>query len=356
LKGRRRSAATSYLGPIRGRSNLFVFRRAHVRRIVIENGRAVGVEYDRNGRTHTARSDKEIVLAAGAIGSPHLLMLSGVGQPAMLERHGVPLVAALPGVGENLQDHQTVYLRLTCNQPITLHSMLRIDRAALMMLTGILLCRGLATAFPTQGGSFVKCHRGLAAPDLQISLTIAFGGSRILLPFQRHWRHDPREQDGFMLMAWLLRPESRGRITLRSADPHDNPVLDPNCLSAPADRAVLREGLAIMRRLAAEPALARYVGEEQSPGSHVRSEADIDAWIARDMNTSHHQVGTCKMGHDAMAVVDDQLRVRGVAGFRVADASIMPTLIGGNTHATAVMIGEKAADMMLARAPLAVEV
>lgn len=353
LRGRRRSAATSYLSPIRGRPNLTIVKRAHVRRVILEKGRAFGVEYERRGGLVQVRANREVVLSAGAIGSPHLLMLSGIGDPAMLQRHGIPVMADLRGVGQNLQDHQTVYLRLTCREPITLHSMLRIDRAAWMMLQGMVFRRGLATTFPTQGGSFVKSRPGLAAPDLQISFTIAFGGSRIVLPFQRHWRKDPREQDGFMIMAWLLRPESHGSITLRSADPHDNPVIDPRYLSAPADRAVLRESVTIMRRLAAQPALARYVKAEQAPGSAVQSEAALDEWIGRDMNTSHHQVGTCKMGSDAMAVVDDQLRVRGIAGLRVADAAIMPTLIGGNTHATAVMIGEKAADMVLGRPPLA---
>ncbi len=339
--GRRCSSARAYLHPIRQRPNLTVITNALASRILFQGRRAVGVAYlDRVGNTVELQARLEIVLSGGAINSPQLLLLSGVGPRAELERHGIPLVRELPGVGQNLQDHLDV---------IVAHRDLR--RAsygfALSFLPTLLESiveyrrhgRGFLTSNLAEVGGFVKSDPTLPLPNLQYHLT-----STILDDHGRRiWGGY-----GYSLHVCDLRPKSRGYLALKSADPRDPPLIQPNYLSHPDDLETLLAGVKTCRKILAAPAFGGYRGEELFPGAAVQSDDELREFIRRRAETIYHPVGTCKMGHDPLAVVDDRLRVHGVRGLRVVDASIMPTLIGGNTNAPVMVIGEKAADLMLA--------
>lgn len=343
--GRRQSTAVAFLKLARRRPNLRIVTGEHATAIEIKDGRAVAVVTRKGDRLERYGAAREITLAAGVIGSPHLLMLSGLGPAEHLRAHGITPVANLPGVGQNLQDHVQVALLYGCSQPITLHQMIRIDRAALGMVQAMGLRTGPFSQFPVQGGAFTRSEPHLEVPDTQWHFGIALGVRRVRWP-RLHASADPLDRDGYMLAPCLLRPESRGEITLGSADPSASPVIRANYFAAEADRRFFRRTLRQGRHIAEQPAFDPYRDGELMPGSQVESDAEIDAYVRQSLATCHHQVGTCKMGHDAMAVVDDRLRVRGIAGLRVADASIMPTLVGGNTNAAAIMIGEKAADLI----------
>jgi choline dehydrogenase len=343
--GKRSSASAAYLSPILSRSNLTCLTGARTTRIVIEKGRAVGVEYVlADGGPQTAFADAEVLLAAGAAQSPHILQLSGVGDPEDLRPAGVPVVHELSGVGKNLQDHLDVTLCYECPEPITLYSKTKGLRRLAIGVNYILTGKGPGTMQGLETGAFLKSRPDLDRPDLQIHAVLAI--------MKNHGK-DAVAKDGFTLHVCQLRPESRGRISLRSSDPMADPVIFANYLATEEDRRALRAGVAIARDVASQPALARYRSAENEPGEGVASDEAIDAWIARTGETSYHPVGTCRMGaaDDAAAVVDDQLRVRGLQGLRVVDASVMPTLIGGNTNAPTLMIAEKAADLLLGREP-----
>jgi choline dehydrogenase len=349
--GQRWSAAAAYLAPIAGkRPNLTIETEARTTRIVVENGRATGVEY-MQGPANTVKSAtaaKEVILSAGAVQSPHILQLSGIGDPEELGKVGVPLVHALPGVGANLQDHLDVTLSWTCPEPITLYSMTKGLKRLFIGLNYMLRGKGPGTINGLESGAFLKSRPDLDRPDLQIHVVLAI--------MKDHGKH-AATTDGFTLHVCQLRPESRGRVGLASADPHADPAIFCNYLSTDEDRRALREGVKIARQVAAQPALARYNSGEYEPGEGVATDAEIDAWIAATGETIYHPVGTCRMGVDGdpMAVVDDQLRVMGLKGLRVVDASVIPTLVGGNTNAPTIMVAEKAADMILGRAPPAPE-
>jgi choline dehydrogenase len=349
--GQRWSAAAGYLDPILGqRPNLTVLTDARTTRILIENGRAVGVEIveGKGGVARKVYADAEVLLSSGAVQSPHILQLSGVGDPDALKAAGVPAVHESKGVGANLQDHLDVTICYECPEPITLYSatkgLKRLGIGLSYMLTG----KGTGTTQGLESGAFLKSRPDLDRPDLQIHAVLAI--------MKNHGK-DPVAKDGFTLHVCQLRPESRGRVGLKSADPFADPAIFANYLATEEDRRALREGVKIAREVAGQPALARYRSAENEPGVEVKTDAEIDAWIARTGETIYHPVGTCRMGAagDPMAVVDDRLRVQGIAGLRVIDASVMPTLIGGNTNAPTIMIAEKAADMILGRAPPAAE-
>ena len=344
--GKRWSAAEGYLKPILGaRPNLTVLTGARTTRIVIENGRAVGVEIvEDKGGARTVYADAEVLLSSGAVQSPHILQLSGVGDPDELKAAGVAVTHESKGVGANLQDHLDVTICYECPEPITLYSRTKGLKRLGVGLTYMLTGKGTGTTQGLESGAFLKSRPDLDRPDLQIHAVLAI--------MKNHGK-DAVEKDGFTLHVCQLRPESRGRIGLRSADPLADPTIFANYLATDEDRRALREGVRIAREVASQPALARYRSAENEPGSAVQTDAELDAWIARTGETIYHPVGTCRMGvaGDPMAVVDDQLRVQGIAGLRVIDASVMPNLIGGNTNAPTIMIAEKAVDMILGRAP-----
>jgi len=348
-KGRRWSAARAYLDPARGRRNLTCLTQARTTRILVEEGRAVGVAFvDAEQRQQTARAKAEVLLCAGAVQSPQILLLSGIGDPQELARHGVPLVHALKGVGANLQDHLDVTLAWSCPLPITAFSQRKGWRTPLIGLSYLLFGQGLGRQQFLESGAFLKSRPDLDRPDLQVHCVAAVmrnhGKARIT-------------EDGFTLHVCQLRPESRGRVGLRSADPFDDPAIFANYLAAEEDRRALREGVRMMRRVAEQTALDPYRSGELFPGADVETDAEIDAWIRANAETIYHPVGTCRMGaaHDEAAVVDGELKVRGITGLRVVDASVMPTLVGGNTNAPTIMIAEKAADMIRGRAALPAE-
>lgn len=346
-RGRRQSSAKAFLAPARGRANLTVLKHAQAVRLLFEGRKAIGLEISHNGRRRVLRARREIVLSAGVIGSPHLLMLSGIGEAEHLRATGLDVVADVPGVGRNLQDHGQVALLYGCSQPITLYQMIRIDRAALRLAQALFLRSGPFAHFPVQGGGFTRSRQELEIPDTQWHFGIGLGVRRARLPRMKP-SSDPLDRDGFLIAPCLLRPESRGRIGLKSRDPLDALDIQPNYLSAEEDVRFFRTALREARRIVSQPAFDPFRDGELMPGRLVASDDEIDAYVRSAFSTCHHQVGTCRMGPDPMAVVDDRLRVKGIGGLRVADASIMPALVGGNTNAATVMIGEKAADMIKA--------
>lgn len=344
--GERWSSARAFLDPAKRRSNLTIVTRALATRIIVEDGRAVGVEARVRGRTERFHCRGEVILSGGTVNSPVLLLHSGIGDGDQLRPLGIDVVADLKGVGRNLQDHVLVRVEHACTQPVTLHSMLRPDRALASLVQALVFKTGPATSFPIEAGAFFRSNPALDTPDLQSHFLPGLSSMTLRLPFLRKptLGHDGH---GFFANLYQLRPESRGEIALRSADPRDPPSIRPRYLSAARDRIVLRDGVKILRDVFAQKAFDSYRGRELAPGPKVRSDAEIEAWIGRTADTVFHPVGTCRMGTGPDAVVDERLRVHGIAGLRVADASIMPTIPSANTHAPTVMIAEKASDMIL---------
>jgi choline dehydrogenase len=344
--GRRGSTAATFLRQAIKRPNLTVETNAHAVRVAMESGRATGVEYIRAGGSTFARATREVILSAGAINSPHLLMLSGIGPAEELRLHGIKPVLDLPGVGRNLQDHASTGIDVLLHAPITFVNQLRVDRVARSLVQWALSGTGPLAGLPVTAMLFARSHEGLERPDLQflISPVRLFAGL---------WFPGWRKPDGhyFSLRAVLLHPASRGWIKLRSADPLAKPRITFNLLADKSDYAPLRAAIRLARELVRHSDLARLVEREVVPGDQVRSDAQLDAFIRGDVRTAFHPVGTCHMGSDSNAVVDPELKVRGVDRLRVVDASIMPTITGGNTNAPTIMIAEKASDMILGRAP-----
>ena len=342
--GRRESSATAFLRPAMTRDNLTVYTQTKVRRITLSEGRATGLVLRREGRTVEVAARHEVILSGGAINSPQLLMLSGIGPGAELVRHGIEVVHNLPEVGRNLQDHLGVYLTYGCKDPVTLYSLFRPDRAALAFARAFLFGTGPASAVPLEAGGFLKTRPELEIPDIHITFVPGLSLETTRAGQGRH---------GYLINFYQLRPESRGTITLASPDPGKAPLMDPNYLSAEADRQCMRDGVRLARRIGERGPLAARKSKDLSPTeADLASDAAIDAWVRAGANTIFHPVGTCRMGADAGSVVDGELKVRGSKGLRVVDASVMPTIIGGNTSAPTMMIAEKAADMILGRPPL----
>ena len=315
--GRRVSAATGYLGTMRDDRRLTVWTQARARRLVFEGTRCVGVEVLRDGGVEIVRAEQEVVVCAGAIESPKLLLLSGIGPAEQLSRHGVDLVVDLPGVGENLHDHILAPLIFSSKRPLppardgyTFH----------------------------QGNIFWYSREGLPGPDLQ---PLVFH-----VPLYEDWMPGP--DDAFTIMAGLVRPASRGTVRLASPDPEAPPLLDPGYLTCESDVSALTTSLKQIREISRQPALADWVAEELYPGPGTGTEEEIRGYLRRSATTYHHQAGSCKMGVDALAVVDPELRVHGTTGLRIADASIMPAVTSGNTAAPTSMIGERCADLIKA--------
>jgi len=344
--GKRCSAATGYLVPALGRANLTVEVKAMTSRILFEGKRAVGVEYIQDQQRKTATANSEVILCGGAVNSPQTLMLSGIGDPQELAKFDIPLVADLPGVGKNLQDHLDCSVLASCPQPVTLASQSNPFRALLTGMQYVFFKKGLGTTQGLESGAFLKTSPELDAPDIQIHFLAAV--------MKDHGREKVKGH-GFTVHICQLRPESRGYIGLHSSNPTDHALIQPNYLSAEKDRVVLRKGIRMVRDILSQQAMGPYYGEELAPGIAVQSDAELDQWINDSAETIYHPVGTAKMGHDDMAVVDERCRVHGIEGLRVVDASVMPTLIGGNTNAPAIMIAEKISDDILGKPFLAAE-
>jgi choline dehydrogenase len=341
--GQRWSAAAAYLRPAVTRKNLITAIGARTTKIVVEKGRAVSVVFVQDGQTHTVHADGEILLAAGAVQSPHILQLSGIGDGDALTAAGVKVTHESKGVGQNLQDHLDVILSWETPGIKTAYGY---NKGVNRLLTGLnymMFGQGFGRQNFLEAGAFLKSRPDLDRPDLQLHCVLAI---------MRNHGKDVVEKDGFSVHVCQLRPESRGRIGLHSADPFADPAIFANYLATEEDRRALREGVKMTREVSGQKALKAIRGEEVSPGTSVNSDEEIDAWIRRSAETIYHPVGTCRMGvaGDAMAVVDGELKVQGIAGLRVIDASVMPTLVGGNTNAPTIMIAEKAADMILGKA------
>lgn len=341
---KRASVARCYLHPVMNRPNLTVITKALASRILVEGGRAVGVEYIKGGQVHTLRAEREVILAGGAINSPQLLQLSGIGDGDQLHSLGIKVEHELKGVGQNLQDHLACGVKQRCTQPISFLKHTKPLGATAAFIQYVLTRTGPATSHGLEAMAFLKSQTDLVAPDLQFFF--------VLLIYGDHGRKIVNEH-GFMAYFNIARPESRGSIMITSADPLKHPAIRPNYLQAPEDVRNMRDGIRVGREIIAQKAFDPYRGEEYAPGSRATSDAAIDSYIRQSCETIYHPVGTCKMGSDPLAVVDDQLRVHGLEGLRVIDASIMPRLVSGNTNAPTVMIAEKGADFILGRQPLA---
>jgi choline dehydrogenase len=337
--GRRWSAASAYLHPAAERENLTIVTKARATRVLIDKGRAVGVEYARGRKRRTARATREVVLAGGAINSPQLMLLSGIGPAAELRTLGVRVALDLPGVGKNLQDHLNVNIVRRAKRGSTLDGKNRGLAPIGVALEFLLYGTGPGTSNVAEAGAFAISGLGAATPDIQHHFIPAqvVDHARTIM-----------DGDGVTLHSCCLRPQSRGEIRLASSDPLKPPIMDPNYLAAEYDLKILIDGLRRGREILAAAAFKPWLEEERMPGTATQSDAALEDFIRAAAETEYHPVGTCKMGSDAMAVVDDQLRVRGIERLRVIDASIMPTVVSGNTNAPVIMIAEKGADMMLA--------
>lgn len=340
--GQRCSNARAYLREAEKRHNLTVITHAQATRVVFEHGRATGVRYVYGGKEHEVTAKREVILSAGAVGSPHLLLLSGVGPAEQLKKHGIVPVKDLPGVGQNLQDHFDAYVVMRSRTRLTtsLHpsSLWRTLKALFLY---VFQRRGEATSNVAEAGGFQRSGPQEPIPDLQLHFVPSVNARHglDLWPLLRHY--------GYTLMTYELRPRSRGEVRLQSADPLAPPAIDPRYLQDGRDLDKMVLALRNARRIFAQPAFAPHNLEELEPGEALQTDAQLRDWLREHAETLYHPVGTCKMGSDPLAVVDARLRVQGVSGLRVVDASIMPTLIGGNTNAAATMIGEQGARMLL---------
>jgi choline dehydrogenase len=339
--GLRCSTATAYLRPARARPNLRVDTEAHATRILFDGRKATGVVYRQAGREVNVTARREVILSAGALQSPQLLQLSGIGPPALLQGFGIPVVHGLAGVGENLQDHLQARVIFRCTKPITTNDILSSPwRKLAMGLEFAVARRGPMAVGINQGGIFARTDPALARPDVQFhvaTLSSDMAGSKV------------HEFSGFTMSVCQLQPESRGHVRLKSPDPLAAPAMQPNYLSTEKDRATLVAGIRLARALAATRALSPYVAGEYRPGPEAKSDDALLEFAKNTAGTIFHPSGTCKMGpaSDPLAVVDHDLAVHGLAGIRVVDCSIMPTLVSGNTNAPVVMIAEKIADRIL---------
>jgi choline dehydrogenase len=344
--GKRCSTAKGYLHPVMDRPNLRVITGALAQRIIFTGKRATGVDFTQDNLPHAVRARREVILCGGAINSPQLLLLSGVGPQAQLAAHGIEVVHRSPGVGHAMQDHYSAPIKLKCRFPITVNDVMQSNLKKLR--TGLeyyLLRRGPMAAISAQVALFARTRSELATPDIKMSISI-FSADRP--------QDGLHKWSGFTIIVYQLRPESRGEIRLKSANPQDPPAMIPNYLATETDRRTITDGLMLGRRLLAMPEMQHYVAEEFLPGPAVTTAAQMLEHARNCGGTVFHPTSTCKMGIDTMAVVDPQLRVIGIDGLRVVDASVMPTVVSGNTNAATIMIAEKAADLVRQRVPLAV--
>ena len=341
-RGVRASTARAYLAPARKRPNLAVMTGATVERILLEGKTAVGVAFGRGGQADTIQAGREVIVAAGAIGSPALLQRSGIGPAEVLAQAGVPVWHELPGVGRNLQDHLEVYLQHRCTRPITLNGKLKALGKAAIGLRWLLFRDGLGSTNHFEAGAFIRSSPAVGWPDIQL---------HFLPAAVRYDGGQPLPGHGFQVHLGPNKPRSRGEVAIVSADARAAPRILFNYLSDPRDIAVWRSAIRLVREVLAQPALACYRGDEIQPGTAIVADADIDRWVRKSAESAYHPSCTCRMGDgsDADAVVDPECCVRGLDGVRVVDSSIFPSIPNGNLNAPTVMVAERAADMILGR-------
>jgi len=343
--GKRCSTAVGYLHPVRNRSNLQVLTGAHTQKVLFDGKRAVGVAFRQDGEVRSVRARKEVILCGGAIGSPQILMLSGVGPQDHLAEFGIPVVHHSPGVGQNLQDHYSAPIKLKCPFPITLNDVMRSNFKKLKAgLDYFMFRRGPLTVITGDAALFARTRPELATPDIKLSIA-TFSANRP--------QDGLHPWSGFTVIAYQLRPESRGEIRLKSANPAEAPAMRPNYLSTLTDQRTIVDGLKLGRGLLASSHIRNYIESEYVPGPNIATDEQLLTYARENGGTVFHPTSTCKMGSDTMAIVDAELRVRGIDGLRVVDASVMPTVVSGNTNAATIMIAEKASDMIRQRQPLA---
>jgi len=338
--GVRCSTANAYLRPAMGRSNLSVVTKAMTRRIILEGKRAVGIEYDCAGETHRVYCNREILVAAGPIGSPHLLQRSGIGPLEVLRKAGIEVGHELPGVGENLQDHAEIYIQFGCKEPVTLNSKMDPLSKLLIGLRWLLFKDGLGATNHFEAGGFIRSEQGLRWPDIQF---------HFLPAAMRYDGKKPIKGHGFMVLTGPNKPKSRGHVRARSADPYEHPEILFNYLQREEDREGFRRCVRLTREIIGQPAMDRFRDGEIAPGPQVRSDAQIDAFVRANLESTYHPCGSCRMGEDELAVVDSELRVRGIEGLRVIDSSVFPSEPNGNLNAPTIMLAERAADLVRGR-------
>lgn len=343
-RGRRANTPRAYLSVARHRPNLRIELEALTTRVILEKGRAVGVEYVQRGQKRVVRAEREVILCGGAYNSPQLLMLSGIGPTSELERHGIRALVDLPGVGGNLSEHPAVMIEFAATRPVTFLNELRVDRAIVSAARWALFGSGPFATQINSANGIVRTDRSLERPDIQYMCNPVRMDASLWWPW-----FSGKQQHLFSVGVVGLHPRSRGRVTLRSASPSDSPRIQFNVLAEAADLATLRRGIREARRIYRTGPQGDLTGAELTPGKNVVTDSDLDEFIRKTVQLTQHPVGTCSMGAGRLAVVDPQARVIGVEGLRVADASIMPTVPGGNTNAAVIMVGEKVADLIHGR-------
>jgi len=334
------STANAYLRPAMDRPNLTVVTNAMTRRIIMEGKRAAGVVYENGGQIHTVRCTREVIVSSGPIGSPHLLQLSGIGPADVLKNAGIAVTHDLPGVGENLQDHAEIYIQFACKQPITLNSKMDPFSKFMIGLRWLLFKDGLGASNHFEAGGFIRSQAGLRWPDIQF---------HFLPAAMRYDGNKPIKGHGFMVLTGPNKPKSRGYVRVRSADPYVHPQILFNYLQREEDRDGFRRCVRLTREIIGQRAMDPYRDGEIAPGPEVRTDAEIDAFVRKNLESTYHPCGSCRMGEDDMAVVDSQLRVRGVQGLRVVDSSVFPSEPNGNLNAPTIMLAERAADLIRGR-------
>ena len=350
--GKRESTGQSFIKPIKNRKNLVITTHSVSNKLIFKGSTCVGIEYIKNKKIHSAYAECEVLICGGAINSPQLLQLSGIGKGDYIKKWGLDVVSDLPGVGENLQDHLDILSHYECTQPVTdaRHMMgpfgWGVVKQALILGQWALTGTGPGNDIGLAALSFLKTDDSLDVPDIQMHFIGAL--------LKDHGKTKP-DQHCFSNHVCMLRPESRGYIALKSLDPTTQPLIQPNYLSTQKDIDVMVKGVKLSREIVNQKAFDDYRGAELNPGPQVQTDKDIEEFIRANAETIYHPVGTCKMGNDEFAVVDDKLRVRGVENLRVVDASVMPTLIGGNTNAPTIMIADKISDHILGKDFLPVE-
>ncbi len=345
--GERCSAAVAYLHPAKSRHNLKIEKNAYATKILMDGNKAIGIEYFKNGKLIKANADREVLISGGVFGSPQLLMLSGIGPADHLKDVGIEPVIDLKGVGKNLQDHMACLVHYTRPNAGKFRELMRFDRMAIAMLRAYFFKNGPATVLPGGLHGFIKTRSELAVPNMQLMFRGAAPHAHLWFPGIKK-----AYTDGFGMRPVLLHPESRGEVLLRSSNAKDKPRIIQNFFSSPNDIAVLREGVRRIRDIISQPALDHWRGVEVAPGQDIQTDEQIDHWIRQTTVTAHHPSCTCQMGTNEDAVLDPELRVRGVEGLRVVDAAAMPDLVSGNINAAVLMIAEKASDMIKGVDPL----
>ena len=337
-KGLRQSASLTYLNPVKNRKNLTIVTGALVTRILVSGGIAKGVEYRVGQEQKRVFSDSEVILSGGAINSPQLLLLSGIGNAKDLGEQRIKVEVDLPGVGLNLHDHLNTSVKYACKQPVTLYGADRFPKNVLIGLQYFLFKKGAGTTMHTEAGCFIKSHSDIKIPDIQhhfIPILVYDNG------------RTPADRHGFQCHVCPVRPESKGFLKLRSSDPAEHPILQPNCMTTENDLRAMIDSVKVTRDAINQQAMDPYRGEELFPGPSVKTDKEIISYLRESSVTCYHPVGTCKMGVDDLAVVDPDLKVRGVERLRVVDASVMPEVVSGNTNAPIMMMAEKISDKIL---------